>query len=396
MEQLTSNDFFTSQEIISQKFAKGWFGAYKQTQNYRVFNWTLHDIVFDMNNIGSDPIKLLRSILLYIPESSIDYIIVKLEHSNKYLHEILAYIFLPDITHAKIQKSYKMAGLIHVLTAFDYKPTVYKVVAYLLGFFLGAKSISFDNQHNDNKKIEQLYRGSYIFGEFRLVHVPSISECNSDCEWMTPYIKERNTKLATDSSKKKLIKLEKGAVKIFLKNFAGFKESEITYVIEMANKNKIPLKLSEFYSDRKRLQICIPNYLRPELDIILYDGGIHSKALTMECPACWILDQPGMCKGKCRTHGKSTMSLGKNLKDIATAQQQQQQPVSPIPTAPPLNKSGLDVEHNGNLTCSICMENNKNCTLIPCGHCYCMICVSKVDKCPDCREAFIQIQKIFV
>ena len=392
MEQLTSNDFFTSQEIIDQKFAKGWFGTHKQTQNYRVFNWTLYDIVFDMNNIGSDPIKLIRSILLYIPESSFNYIIVKIENTNKYLYDILADIFLPDITHAKIQRSYKMAGLIRVLTEYDYKPTVYKVVAYLLGFFLGAKSISYDNQHNDTKKVEQLHRGSYIFGEFQLINIVSISKYNSDCEWITPYIKERNTKLATESSRKKLNKIEKGAVKVFLKNFAGFRESEITYVIEMANKNKIPLKLAEFY-DKKRLLTCIPVYLRPELDIILYDGGIHSKALTVECPACWIIYQPGMCKGRCRTHGKSTLSLGKKLKDIA---QEQAQQVSPVPSAPSLNKSGLDVEHDGNLTCSICMENNKNCTLIPCGHCYCLTCVSKVDKCPDCREAFIQIQKIFV
>ena len=42
------------------------------------------------------------------------------------------------------------------------------------------------------------------------------------------------------------------------------------------------------------------------------------------------------------------------------------------------------------------MVNDKNCALIPCGHCFCTTCIKKLDTCPNCMNKFSNIQQIFL
>lgn len=51
------------------------------------------------------------------------------------------------------------------------------------------------------------------------------------------------------------------------------------------------------------------------------------------------------------------------------------------------------------LYCSICYENYKNAALDPCGHVYCITCITKLypkKKCPQCRNQFTKYLKIFI
>ena len=46
--------------------------------------------------------------------------------------------------------------------------------------------------------------------------------------------------------------------------------------------------------------------------------------------------------------------------------------------------------------CSICLNNNTNIALIPCGHvCSCYNCSNDITKCPICRSDIIRKQPLF-
>ncbi|AGR56791.1 iap-3 [Hemileuca sp. nucleopolyhedrovirus] len=45
--------------------------------------------------------------------------------------------------------------------------------------------------------------------------------------------------------------------------------------------------------------------------------------------------------------------------------------------------------------CSICLDNDRNACLIPCGHLICLECAENVEVCPFCREGVITVQRIY-
>jgi hypothetical protein len=60
------------------------------------------------------------------------------------------------------------------------------------------------------------------------------------------------------------------------------------------------------------------------------------------------------------------------------------------------NIVNIESNNDDKLICNICMVNLKNCSLDPCGHCYCMECVKKINKCSICRMTFIRVSKIYI
>jgi hypothetical protein len=141
---------------------------------------------------------------------------------------------------------------------------------------------------------------------------------------------------------------------------------------------------------------CVPQYL--DLELVLC-GDTHPKALKNDCPLCWALDQPGMCRETCKKHWKTTKTIGEQLIDIAA--NPEHNPNITINLEIDINDSNSNDNNDNNdshdkLTCNICMVNPKDCSLIPCGHCYCLTCVGKLNKCPECRQDFSQILKIYV
>jgi Zinc finger, C3HC4 type (RING finger)/Inhibitor of Apoptosis domain len=58
--------------------------------------------------------------------------------------------------------------------------------------------------------------------------------------------------------------------------------------------------------------------------------------------------------------------------------------------------SSTDVNNVTNFVfCNICMENELNVCLIPCGHVLCYQCSCKVDKCPYCNNSF-NVQRLYL
>ena len=223
---------------------------------------------------------------------------------------------------------------------------------------------------------------------------------------------------------------EKIAVKRFLKLFAGFSNEKINVVIELANKNRIPIKLSSFYGERRELLQCIPYNNLYGLRKILYDGGVHVDAYINDCPSCWLLKQPGAPKGTCKIHKSNQFEshLSNHLSNNNI-----------VPSAPPLsnekpNASFVNNEMSkeppsyseysnypnteppnikpGNnapsppsssdspanrIICPICMAKEKSHSLIPCGHCFCSGCLEQnFSECPMCRCIIKDNLKIFV
>ena len=48
------------------------------------------------------------------------------------------------------------------------------------------------------------------------------------------------------------------------------------------------------------------------------------------------------------------------------------------------------------LQCAICMQNEANAAIIPCGHTVaCVRCLEKCDKCPVCRRGIRSLLRIY-
>ena len=146
-------EFYTSSEILSKKFEKGLFG-YKQTQDYTIYGYTLHNIVFDVREIGQDPIKLLRSILLHITLKEI----VDMNIDHLLSDKLLADVNYRHFYAINIEK--RINGLIYCLKNLDSSIGKEKIIVQLLTEFLGAK------YNSDGKTIYKtaLWRRAHTFG----------------------------------------------------------------------------------------------------------------------------------------------------------------------------------------------------------------------------------------
>ena len=61
----------------------------------------------------------------------------------------------------------------------------------------------------------------------------------------------------------------------------------------------------------------------------------------------------------------------------------------------------LKIKTDNNLLCSICMENQVNTAIIPCGHTFCSKCLSEnsvnnFNKCSLCRNNILHFFKIYI
>jgi len=69
------------------------------------------------------------------------------------------------------------------------------------------------------------------------------------------------------------------------------------------------------------------------------------------------------------------------------------------PNAPPANEAGeVDPEDDMDISdeCSICMERQIDCVLVPCGHmCACFTCAGPMEECPICRTSVDKAVKTF-
>ncbi len=385
-----NDDFFTLEEIISKKSPKSFFGSYKKRYDYKVFDKNLNGIVFDPSQIGENPVKLVRSMLLFISNNSLISVYLDSNHGHTYLHHLLfKYILTDDNANSKFPWKNLLAGLIYVLGSRDDWFTR-KVIVSILAEFLDAQQI-------DNTNVD--HRG-YIFSEKNNIPLENlISEYHNNVEPVIPYIKDGIIQRELQLKKRSRERKEKDTLITFLTKFAGFTQSEIDYVIDQASQTRAHLKLSEFSKRTNRIFKCMPGYLEDDLKTML-DTGYHPKFSNSECAICWSIDKPGSDITKCKIHNKS---LGRKLHDRAVSIRQQSLPSHlplsnvPLPSAPPLQPKDdpPDVQEN-NITCDICMNRKKNCTLIPCGHCFCLQCISNVDVCPNCREKYTNIQKIFI
>ncbi len=384
-------DFFTAEEILSKKFKKGWFGRYLQTQKIVTFGYTF-DSVFDMSIIGKDVGKLLSSMLLYCEDDTI--ILKKGRTDMEYILSQYFDIKIPNITYKQ-----KIACLIYILYVWRIKDDLKKIIMVLLPNFLGAtKIISNDSNKYDNYIYDRV---PLIFGDddFPISNkdiCDLVSDYLNDLKPVLPYIQDAISKGNIKLEKENQIILEKRKVIELLRDFCGFSQYEIDFVISKAKYQAI--KLSGLQDKGEGLLLCVPHNLSLNLETALFKTGQHPLSKRPECIVCWLLQQPGSKKGKCKIH--KNLSIGNKLTDIAKSFNESEFVI------PPNNDKNVtyDLSYNpnseqianNNLTCVICMTREINCTLIPCGHCYCLKCIVSCDTCPNCRSSFTNIQKIFM
>lgn len=154
---MSESEFYTVDEILSTISEKGFFYGYKNSYTYTAFDYTLYGIPFDMSEIGKDPIKLVRSMLLYTNVKKL---------TDMKVHHILFDTFFFD-THSTSMFHFNhqtlIDGLINSLKTYSrINNTVEKVTMQLLVDFLGAKYYTCP-KYNYMKSSKT--RGSCIFGK---------------------------------------------------------------------------------------------------------------------------------------------------------------------------------------------------------------------------------------
>jgi len=149
------DEFYTVDEIMSTIAEKGFFYGHKKSYTYTAFDYTLYDIPFDMSEIGKDPIKLVRSMLLYTDVKKL---------TDMKVHHILFNTFFfdhPDIKLFHFDHQTLIDGLINALKTYSrINKTVEKITMQLLSEFLGATYYTYNNNMKNSKT-----RRSCIFGK---------------------------------------------------------------------------------------------------------------------------------------------------------------------------------------------------------------------------------------
>jgi Zinc finger, C3HC4 type (RING finger) len=356
-ENIGINDFYTIEYILSKKYPKNIFKSFKKREDYIYENYTLQNVVFDMSDIGKNPIKLLKSILLHYPVGSKLPICLSHYHyqSDRNIfkenfkplwdnifkskmprrrgsYELEPGEIIGEITREerKIfpkEGSFKTA-LIYLLSVYPDRDHILKLTMKMLARFLGSTNIIHDvttslDRHKVTSHQEISMRKSLIVGEEyrrRLEYVSSVNAIN---------FYEKNLK----------------TVKVY-----------ITYSVLL-------LPTTSNSKNEKSVRSAPPSSLYSSTSL---DHPVPS-APHYSLYSSTSLDHP-------------VPSAPRSSLDSSTSL------AHPVPSAPPTS----------DLTCSICMENEKDHTIIPCGHCYCLSCIKQFKNCPECRGSIHKYIKIFV
>ena len=385
-----NDEFYSIEYILSKKYPKNFVRMFKKRENYKFDTFELTDVVFDMSEIGKDPIGLIRSILIQY-----DYSLPIFTGYNACQRQAYSIIdeYFPEISKElktnKISDDAYKAGIIYLLSIHPDKKIVYKLTMNMLCIFLGAKYMV------NNEKNQRIYDPYLILGEPKkmtfLTFDKAIEKYHTDLDEIILYLNEAFQKLESKKANDIKNEEEKENVLFFLRKLCGFKENEIDYFVSKAWQDRIALKLKQFYIiPNTTIMNCIPKHLQGNLSNTLRLHMTHPYAKTMECPGCW-LHKHNLPKCKIHTNGQRTM--GHILNEIAIKSQPlpQEDTYQPLPSAPP-----KDEEKESKALCDVCMERNKSHALVPCGHCYCIGCIKKIDKCPECRGSFQSTLKIFI
>lgn len=380
--------------ILSKKYERGWF-SYNKTETYVVYGKELPHVVFDMSEIGQDPIKLLRTMLVWWKYPA--------DYYSSSVHRVI-YNSLSDLLNPMLGRSRTMnvsleyqaptvnaCALVILLSAYPRKcPIFRKVVIDVLTEFLGARA------KNSHLWAHMHCCGESIFGpQLRETDLRTDQEVAGQIDCYVPYmakiISDRKLELRTQKKQNS----EKRASSEYLTRFIMCSKSEVDYTFgnmpslynSSTKKTRKDYSLDALYKNSAKY---VPNYM----------VGRCKKAFSEEegvivdgvCSLCWLLGQPGWNrKHRCRKHGvrevvsqvPPQISLGSQLVAISTA-------VQPEPSAPP-----AEIDDERRLECCIC-AGELNCVLVPCGHPACFQCAGQVKECPICRSAISSLQKLFL
>ena len=383
-----NDEFFTLDYILTKKHPKNLFGFYKKREDYHFKNYILKGVVFDMSEIGEDPIKLVRSILI---QYKLEYLIPINEDSytsqrssssiiNDYFRDLKLNI---NVSHYVVK-----AGLVHLLLYHEDNKKRYDITMNILAAYLGA-------QYNNDTYIATSSSHYVPTNKENLIDFDeAVRQYYNNLDEIIIYINEALHESKNIKNKCERKKKEKFDVEYFLEYFCGFKTNEINYFLDKATKNRVPIKLSQFFRPvNTPILDCIPRELQDDVQNIIRNNVIHPNAKRVACLKCWIQTKHELREQKCFTH-----SIGKKLNMIASSAQLNHDHLETKPSAPHIEElKSIDCEKKeSDLICDVCMERNKDHALVPCGHLYCLTCIKKVDKCPECRDVYKSVLKIFV
>jgi len=364
-----------------------------------------------MSDIGENPIKLLRSILIHYPHDyglPIHYPGRLSYYYQKSDGEILKYDFKElwenmDISGMCAGTGGYRSALIYLLGVYHDRKWILQLTMQILAAFLGSTNII---HNNDNLVFgNQLVYGKHmknevnylVIGEglksksnFKLISsLNAIELYEENLKSIKFYITEGLGRMEINNARQLKNKERKEAVIIFLQEFCGFHQDGINFFMRKAENYRLHVTLKNLFD--KNFLDCVPLSLYDNYRFVMRSIR-HGDPLFndhKECAHCWIANQIDFKNKKCK-QGHNLLLENNLLSLPATVKVPSyvKMPPSPIKETP--------VPSAPDLMCSICMENEKNHTIIPCGHCYCSLCIEKLAICPDCRGPISKYIKIFV
>ncbi len=388
--------------VLSKKYERGWF-SYSKTETYVVYGKELPHVVFDMSEIGQDPIKLLRTMLVWWKYPA--------DYYSSSVHRVI-YNSLDDLLNPMLGRNRTMNisleyqaptvnayALVILLSAYPQKcPTFRKVVIDVLTEFLGARA------KNSHMWAHSNAYGASIFGpQLRETDLRTDQEVASQIGCYIPYMAEITSDRKLDLRTQKKQDSEKRASSEYLTRFIMCSKSEVDYTFgnmpslynSSTNKTRKDYSLDALYKNSAKY---VPNYM----------VGRCKKAFSEEegvmvdgvCSLCWLVGQPGWNrKHRCRRHNPKEVvsqqqvppqrTLGSELASISAAVVSSNI-IHPEPSAPP-----AEIDDERRLECCIC-SGELNCVLVPCGHPACFQCAGQVKECPICRSTISSLQKLFL
>lgn len=503
---------FTIDEILSCKYKRGFFGGYAKTEDYDVVigssKYIIPNVVFDMHVIGKEPIKLLRSMLMYwnpVTNCNLyDVIYTVLYNSVRRLVNVglegdrKIYDVVESNRGAAISGALLALSLYPEHDACDCKE-FHNFVYDLLKQFLGGKhSDKLIGLPEQNKKHN--YGGNtgmfdYGTNERRGVFGDnsSLKPCDEgvfiaaklkSADIMRSYIlggvlryKEGVEKLMRGEYELKLLHE-------FMREYCNMRNSDINYALRFVMENRVGTvtELHDYMQSHPKLQQS--PIINCENVITAFNGWYNDE----KCSRCWLYQHFG--KWRC-TFGHRNMKVkyvvpgntsagvsldsdvSNDVNDGASANGNvcigarnmnvvsnnvyigasvvppavkivEPPPIIPmpnaavaaisrfyggrnivpVPSAPVPSAPSLDVIEAGEiadntnvtirddvaddmtndmtnasvetvLSCGICMDVNKKCVFVPCGHTACTTCAAKLKECHLCRADIKFLQPLF-
>ena len=360
--------------IVAKRIPAKWHGINCRVNikfSTAVSTYEFIGCVYDLSEIMKNhgPFGILVSMLMYMKEtqSNIDHLLIDIEHTMDVRY------MLPADGKGKIGAV--IMSIMYLDQTIDNTDAIMKEMSYiiLLSALMGCKLCKSNNREYMNRtptydkfEIETgdeylvlnriVDENSYLFRVFDQLHQRKLQRQ-----------KEIEERTRTEQS-----------LRLFLYRYAKLSGTYIDLFIQ----KWCLLSASDFDSKYLQVSESMGDIHRQSLKRAR-DGYTNGCYADVGCSTCFLVRHNFI--RACETHDLQPAAPAASVSLIKPG----------LPFVPALIKLDLN-DSDDRLKCPVCLENDKDTTLLPCHHCFCSKCVARLKACSICRAAFTSYHRIYL